>query len=63
MWGAISLSNSSHFALMPNSAEAKPVALPPGRAMLSTTPEPTGSVTATNTIGRVRVARCSASTL
>ena len=29
----------------------KPVALPPGRAMLSTKPAPTGSTTTTNTIG------------
>ena len=28
--GAISLSNSSHFALMPYSNRGKPVALPPG---------------------------------
>ena len=32
--GAISLSNSSHFALMPYSNRVKPVALPPGRARL-----------------------------
>ena len=34
----------------------KPVALPPGRARLSTKPAPTGSGTITNTIGTVRVA-------
>ena len=34
----------------------KPVALPPGRAKLSTKPAPTGSTTPTNTIGTVRVA-------
>ena len=34
----------------------KPVALPPGRARLSTKPAPTGSMTITNTIGTVRVA-------
>ena len=34
----------------------KPVALPPGRARLSTKPAPTGSVTIGNTIGTVRVA-------
>src|SRR6187431_871893 len=34
----------------------KPVALPPGRDRLSTKPAPTGSATATNTIGTVRVA-------
>ena len=33
----------------------KPVALPPGRAKLSTNPPPTGSAMATNTIGTVRV--------
>ena len=36
--------------------QRKPVALPPGRARLSTKPAPTGSVTCTNTIGTVRVA-------
>ena len=34
----------------------KPVALPPGRARLSTKPAPTGSTTAGNTTGTVRVA-------
>src|SRR5262249_54860814 len=34
----------------------KPVALPPGRARLSTKPAPTGSTTFTNTIGTMRVA-------
>ena len=34
----------------------KPVALPPGRARLSTKPPPTGSPTIGNTIGTVRVA-------
>ena len=34
----------------------KPVALPPGRARLSTKPAPTGSATIGNTIGTVRVA-------
>ena len=34
----------------------KPVALPPGRARLSTKPAPTGSATLANTIGTVRVA-------
>src|SRR5215218_5365078 len=33
-----------------------PVALPPGRASVSTNPEPTGSGTFANTIGTVRVA-------
>ena len=43
--GAISLSSSSHFALMLYSNCIKPVALPPGRARLSTKPAPTGSAT------------------
>src|SRR5262249_5285453 len=38
-----------------------PVALPPGRAKLSTKPLPTGSVTLQNMIGTERVARNSAS--
>ena len=54
--GAISLSSSSHFPLRLYSNWIKPVALPPGRARLSTKPEPTGSGTITNTIGTVRVA-------
>src|SRR5262245_53956416 len=54
--GAISLSNSSHFPLMPYSNWTNPVALPPGRARLLTKPAPTGSGTITNTIGTVRVA-------
>ena len=33
----------------------KPVALPPGRARVSTKPAPTGSPTVTNTIGTARV--------
>lgn len=55
-FGAISLSSSIHFALMPNSNNVNPVALPPGRAKLVTKPEPTASVTCTNTIGTLRVA-------
>jgi hypothetical protein len=54
--GAISLSSSSHFPLMPYSNWTNPVALPPGRAKLSTKPAPTGSGTSTNTTGTVRVA-------
>ena len=53
--GATSLSNSTHFALRPNSYSVNPVALPPGRARLATKPEATGSVTCTNTTGIVRV--------
>ena len=54
--GAICLSSSSHFALKLYSNWMKPVALPPGRARLSTKPPPTGSATVANTIGTVRVA-------
>jgi hypothetical protein len=38
------------------------VVLPPGRAKLATKPAPTGSITFANTIGTVRVTRCSAAT-
>jgi hypothetical protein len=61
--GAISLSSSSHFPLMLNSYAAKPVALPPGRARLSTQPPPTGSMVVTNTIGTVRLTCCKAPTI
>ena len=54
--GAISLSSSSHFPPMLYSKFMNPVALPPGRARLSTKPAPTGSTTTGNTIGTVRVA-------
>src|SRR5262245_7290685 len=54
--GAISLSSSNHFALIPNSKRVSPVALPPGRARLATKQDPTGSVTGTNTTGMLRVA-------
>ena len=54
--GAICLSSSSHFPPMLYSKFMKPVALPPGRARLSTKPAPTGSATTGNTIGTVRVA-------
>src|SRR5262249_42978838 len=54
--GAISLSSSNHFPSMPYSVKLNPVALPPGRARLSTKPPPTGSPTFTNTIGTARVA-------
>ena len=60
--GAICFSNSSHFALMPNSNSAKPVALPPGAAKLAANPAPTGSTTLMKTIGNVRVASWSAGT-
>ena len=54
--GAISLSSSSHFPPMLYSKSMNPVALPPGRARLSTKPAPTGSPATGNTIGTVRVA-------
>ena len=57
--GAICLSNSAHLPLMLYSKFEKPVILPPGWAILSTKPAPTGSGTFTNTIGIVRVACCS----
>ena len=50
------LSSSSHFPARLYSNDMKPVALPPGRARLSTKPAPTGSMTNGNTIGTVRVA-------
>jgi hypothetical protein len=43
--GISSLSDCSHFALRPYSKFVNPVALPPGRARLSTKPAPTGSGT------------------
>src|SRR5262249_30321687 len=61
--GAISLRSSSHFAAMPYSNKTKPVALPPGRAKLSTKPAPTGSTECANTIGTVRVTDCNAATV
>jgi len=54
--GAISLSNSSHFALIPYSNVVKPVTLPPGRARLATRPVPTGSPAAAKTMGMTDVA-------
>src|SRR5262245_18813730 len=53
--GAISLSSSTDFPLVLYSDNIKPVALPPGRATLTTNPAPTGSVTFVNTIGKLRV--------
>src|SRR5215467_7895319 len=61
--GAISLRSSSRFTPMPYSNKTKPVALPPGRAKLSTNPAPTGSTECANTIGTVRVAPCNAATV
>src|SRR6266853_5507548 len=57
-FGAISLSRSSHFAPKVGSGWVKPVRLPPGWARLATKPWATGSLTATKTIGIVRVVRC-----
>ena len=45
------------------SNKVNPVALPPGRARLSTKPAPTGSTACANTIGTVRVAACNAATV
>jgi hypothetical protein len=59
--GAICLSSSSHLPLRLYSKIMKPVALPPGRAKLSTKPAATGSPATGNTIGMVRVA-CSSGT-
>src|SRR6516165_3540223 len=56
--GATSLSNSSHLPAIENSKLVKPVVLPPGRAKLSTSPLPTGSVTVVNTIGIALVCCC-----
>src|SRR5437764_11895526 len=56
------LQQLEHFPLMPYSKLVNPVALPPGRARLSTKPAPTGSDTSTNTIGTVRVDSCRAAT-
>jgi hypothetical protein len=54
--GAISLSSASHLPLKLYSSVINPVALPPGRARLSTKPAPTGSPTIGKTIGTLRVA-------
>src|SRR5262249_49202183 len=58
--GAISLSSSSHFPLMPYSNRRKPVVLPPGRAKLSTKSPLTGSMRLANTIGVVCPICCTA---
>src|SRR5262252_428006 len=44
-FGAISLIVCSHLLPIENSKRVKPVALPPGRARLVTSPPPTGSET------------------
>src|SRR5262245_18190869 len=56
-FGATSLSSSSHLPLRLYSNWMKPLALPPGRTMLSTKPEPAESTMLTNTIGTERVTR------
>jgi hypothetical protein len=57
--GATSLSSPNHLPLMAGSKFWNPVMLPPGRARLVTKPLPTASKTWANTIGTVRVNRCS----
>src|SRR5712692_5926738 len=57
MAGTNSLSIPSHLPVRDGWKLVKPVALPPGRAMLVTKPLPKGSETPTNTIGTVRVSR------
>jgi hypothetical protein len=57
--GAISLSISSHLPPITVSTLVNPVMFPPGRGRPATNPAPTGSETTTNTIGIVRVSRCS----
>ena len=46
-----SLSSDSHLPPIAYSKAVKPVTLPPGLAMLSTTRLPTGSAMPTNTVG------------
>jgi hypothetical protein len=53
--GAISFRSSSHFAAIPYSLTMNPVALPPGRARLSTNPAATGSLTIGKTTGTGRL--------
>jgi hypothetical protein len=60
--GAMSLRISSHLPPRENSKAENPVALPPGFDKLCTKPWPTGSLTCTNTMGIVRVARVTAVT-
>src|SRR5215468_4732114 len=49
--GASSCNNSSHLPASVYSNWVNPVTCPPGHAMFSTKPDPTGSITCTNTIG------------
>ena len=60
MFGAICLSNSSHFAPMLDSNSINPVMLPPGCFILATSLRLTGSLVPMNTIGIVRVTSCNA---
>jgi hypothetical protein len=55
------LRSSSHFPLRPYSNERKPVAFPPGRLRLATSPTFTGSAPPVNTMGMVVVAALAAS--
>src|SRR6516164_10839799 len=59
--GTASRSNSSRLLAVSGNRSDKPVTLPPGRARLATRPLPTGSPTATATIGIVDVACFAAS--
>jgi len=61
--GATSLSSSSHFPLIENSAGVNPVMLPLGRARLVTKPLSTGSFICVNTMGMVWVSRRSGATV
>src|SRR4029077_20438830 len=54
--GRISLSGPSRFTASSGKRVASPVTFPPGRARLATNPWPTGSETATATMGIVVVA-------
>jgi hypothetical protein len=58
--GATSVNSSSHLPPIAASTLMNPVMLPPGRAKPATKPAPTGSETVENTIGIVRVSRCTA---
>lgn len=60
--GTICFSNSTHLLPSDGSKSMKPVTFPPGRERLATKRLPIESVTATNTMGIVRVSRSSAAT-
>src|ERR1700730_9239032 len=51
MRGATSFSNCGHFPIIEGSRTPNPVTLPPGRARLWITPDPTGSSISTKTMG------------